>query len=80
MHQFVNWYNNEHRHSKLNFVTPAQRHAGEDHDILANRELVLKAAKARNPNRWLGDVRNYDPVGPVTLNPDEPENELQSAA
>ena len=80
VHQFVNWYNNEHRHSKLNFVTPAQRHAGEDHDILANRELVLKAAKARNPNRWSGDVRNCDPVGPVTLNPDEPENELQSAA
>lgn len=80
VHQFVNWYNNEHRHSKLNFVTPAQRHDGKDSDILAKRETVLKAAKARNPHRWSGEVRNCDPVGPVTLNPDEPENELNQAA
>ena len=78
--RFVNWYNNEHRHSKLNFVTPSQRHAGEDHDILAKRELVLKAAKAKNPNRWSGEIRNCAPVGPVTLNPDEPEEKIQKAA
>lgn len=80
VHRFVNWYNNEHRHSKLNFVTPAQRHDRKDSDILAKREAVLEAAKARNPRRWSGEVRNCDPVGPVTLNPDEPENELDQAA
>lgn len=80
VHQFVGWYNNEHRHSKLNFVTPSQRHAGLDNEILAKREAVLEAAKARNPHRWSGKVRNCDPVGPVTLNPDEPENELYQAA
>ena len=25
---FVNWYNNEHRHSGINYVTPEQRHNG----------------------------------------------------
>ena len=32
---FVQWYNHEHRHSGIRYVTPAQRHAGEDHPILA---------------------------------------------
>ncbi|OUS25483.1 IS3 family transposase, partial [Gammaproteobacteria bacterium 45_16_T64] len=27
---FVEWYNEKHRHSKLNFVTPSQRHEGLD--------------------------------------------------
>ena len=27
---FVHWYNHEHRHSGIRYVTPAQRHAGED--------------------------------------------------
>ncbi len=26
----VHWYNQEHRHSAIEFVTPAQRHAGLD--------------------------------------------------
>jgi putative transposase len=68
---FTHWYNNEHRHSKLNFVTPAQRHARQDREILKNRKLVLEAAKEMNPNRWSGEVRNCEPIGVVTLNPDE---------
>ena len=28
---FVRWYNFEHRHSGIRYVSPAQRHAGEDH-------------------------------------------------
>ncbi|MGY6272878.1 integrase core domain-containing protein [Achromobacter denitrificans] len=27
VHRFVTWYNQEHRHSALRFLTPAQRHA-----------------------------------------------------
>jgi len=26
---FVNWYNHQHRHSGIKFVTPQQRHSGE---------------------------------------------------
>lgn len=37
---FADWYNDEHRHSAIKFVTPAQRHAREDSQILANRQQV----------------------------------------
>lgn len=68
---FSNWYNNEHRHSKLNFVTPAQRHAGQDRELLLKRKRVLETAKAARPDRWSKDVRNCERVGAVTLNPEE---------
>lgn len=37
---FVDWYNGEHRHSAIQFVTPAQRHAGLDVQILTQRRNV----------------------------------------
>src|SRR3546814_19965094 len=49
---FVAWYNTEHRHSGIQFVTPAQRHAGADCQILAGRIAVYEAAKQANPTRW----------------------------
>lgn len=73
---FVHWYNHKHKHSKLNFVTPAERHEGKDQEILASRKLVLEAAKRVNPNRWSGEVRNCAPVGPTTLNPEKPKEEM----
>lgn len=69
---FVEWYNTEHRHSAIRFVTPAQRHAGAEAAILANRHRVYQAARARRPDRWSGDIRNWSPVGAVVLNPDSP--------
>ncbi|OUS27232.1 hypothetical protein A9Q99_15725, partial [Gammaproteobacteria bacterium 45_16_T64] len=68
---FVEWYNEKHRHSKLNFVTPSQRHEGLDGYILGKRKEVLKLAKKSNPRRWTGNVRNCDPIGPVSLNPEK---------
>jgi len=78
VHQFVEWYNNRHCHSALNFVTPAQRHRGEDRRILCDRRQVYEAAKARHPQRWSGEVRNWRVVGPTALNP-EPEKQLSKA-
>jgi len=49
---FVNWYNNEHHHSGIKFVTPAQRHNGQDQIILQNRQSVYEAAKLARPDRW----------------------------
>ena len=71
--KFVSWYNNEHCHSRINFVTPAQRHRGEDKAILANRSNVYELAKAKNPERWSGKIRNWQPAGDVTLNPEKVE-------
>jgi transposase InsO family protein len=41
---FVDWYNNEHKHSRIKFVTPTQRHEGRDGMILAKRKELLEAA------------------------------------
>lgn len=67
---FVNWYNNEHCHSRIRFVTPAQRHRGEDREVLANRTELYKQAKAKNPARWSGETRNWNQIGSVALNPE----------
>ena len=69
--RFVHWYNRDHRHSKIKFVTPHQRRTGKDVEILAHRKAVLESAKSKNPKRWSGSTRNCDPVGPVKLNPDK---------
>jgi len=67
---FVRWYNVDHRHSGIRYVTPAQRHAGEDHAILAARHALYATAHELNPARWSGKTRNWAPMGAVTLNPE----------
>lgn len=67
---FVRWYNFDHRHSGIRYVSPAQRHAGDDHAILAARHDLYLKARERNPARWSGDTRNWTPIGAVTLNPE----------
>jgi transposase InsO family protein len=69
---FVGWYNTMHRHSGIQFVTPSQRHAGKDVDILSARKATYQAAKAANPERWSGDIRNWEWCPEVHLNPDNP--------
>ena len=68
--QFVQWYNHEHRHSGIRYVTPAQRHAGRDRHLLEARHAVYQSARQRNPRRWSGNTRNWTPVSIVTLNPE----------
>lgn len=62
------WYNHEHRHSAIRFVTPTERHDGREHDILSQRQAVYAAARKRHPQRWKNATRNWAPVGPVWLN------------
>jgi len=69
----VEWYNHEHRHSAIRFVTPAQRHEGLDEDLLNNRQAIYEAARVRNPKRWSGSVRNWQRIQEVHLNPDKAE-------
>ena len=74
--QFVHWYNYEHRHRNIQYVTPHQRHTGQDHEILAQRQALLHQAKANNPQRWSGEVGDCTPVGSVWLNPErDPETD-----
>ena len=69
--EFVQWYNEEHRHSAIHFVTPSQRHAGHDTALLAKRTAVYAAAQTRHPARWRGAIRNWQPNREVHLNPDQ---------
>lgn len=70
---FVRWYNLEHRHSALRFVTPDQRHRGDDQSLLAARHQVYQRARAARPERWSGKTRNWSPIGSVWLNPERLE-------
>ncbi len=67
--KFVNWYNNTHLHSGINFVTPSSKHRGEDKEILKNRHEVYRRAKIKNPERWSKNTRNWSPTIKVELNP-----------
>jgi transposase InsO family protein len=71
---FVAWYNHEHRHSGIQFVTPAQRHAGNDQAILTRRKATYLAAKEAHPNRWSQAIRNWDWCSQVCLNPDKADH------
>lgn len=64
----MSWYNNEHKHSKLNFVSPSTRHVMQDKAILSKRKKVLEGAMARNPKRWPDGIRNCEAIGEVFLN------------
>jgi putative transposase len=56
--RFVGWYNDDHCHSRIGFVTPSQRHRGEYKDLLQKRTAVYEQAKERNPLRWSGGAMN----------------------
>lgn len=79
--KFVQWYNHQHKHSGLKFVTPAQRHDGRDTAILRHREQVYEAAKQRHPERWSGATRDWTLKDEVWLNPERNQPEaLKKAA
>lgn len=67
--RFVRWYNHEHLHSGIRFVTPASRHVGSDVDILHNRHVVYQKAKLAHPLRWSRQTRNWSVIQEVRLNP-----------
>ena len=73
--KFVRWYNDEHQHSAIQFVTPNQRHQGLDKTILENRKKVIEQARKHHPERWNGrETRNLTPIKVVYLNPGKDES------
>ena len=73
---FVRWYNTEHLHSGIRFVTPMDRHEGRDAEILEKRRQIYEAARRRRPDRWTGPTRDWSPVEEVYLNPERHEPAL----
>lgn len=80
--EFVRWYNKEHLHSGIKFVTPEQRHNGLDEEILKERSEVYMKARAKRPDRWSKGIRNWKKDYEVFLNPEKgksAEKQLQVA-
>ena len=71
--RLLHWYNTEHRHSAIRFVTPEQRHQRIDVEILKNRHAVYQQAKRNNPARWSRHTRNWTYIPRVYLNPNRVE-------
>ena len=78
--RFVSWYNTEHRHSAIRYVTPDQRHTGADVAILARRHMLYERARRRTPGRWSGKIRNWAAVDAVLLNPEPTAEGLHAAS
>jgi transposase InsO family protein len=68
--EFVDWYNIDHRHSGIRYVSPQQRHTGQDQAILAARHALYLQAQERHPARWSGASRDWSLIDTVTLNPE----------
>ena len=70
----MSWYNQEHRHTGLKGFTPAEVYHGRHHALAQERQRVLEAAHAKNPERWInGPPRVPMPPAVVAINPVPPE-------
>lgn len=78
--KYIHWYNTEHRHSGIGFVTPEQRRCGEDIAILEKRRDTYAKARAEHPERWSGNFRNWNRPTHVILNPRTKKKELHKVA
>ena len=77
--KFSHWYNFNHKHSGIKYVSPHQRHSGLAGDVLANRKEVYQGAKDAHPERWSGNIRNWDLPKEVYLNPEQNSVKAESA-
>lgn len=71
--RFVAWYNGEHRHSGIRYVTPDERHFGRERAVLSHRRQLYERARDANPERWSRSIRDWSPVELVILNPSKPD-------
>ena len=56
---FVSWYNSEHLHCGIGFVTPDERYYGHDAARLAQRRKVYEQARFAQPARWSRPPRSW---------------------
>ena len=77
---FFPWYNQEHRHSGLGFLTPAVVHFGQAPTGRAQRQQVLAAAYAAHPERFVkGRSQPADLPRAVWINPPAKNTAAQDA-
>jgi transposase InsO family protein len=69
MATFVDWYNTQHLHSGIGYVTPQQRHEGSAVEIVAARNRTLEEAYQKHPERWSKKPKKWTAPAVVYLNP-----------
>jgi putative transposase len=77
--EFVHWYNVRHHHSGIKFMTPEQRHKGDDKKVTVQRTAIYEAAKNKHPERWSGKTRNWEIPQEVHLNPETNSLQIKQA-
>ena len=76
--EFVQWYNYEHLHSGIGFVTPVERHEGESEELQRKRRKVYEKAREKHPQRWSGECRSWKMPKEVRLNQPKEEEKVPS--
>jgi putative transposase len=77
---FFRWYNHEHRHSGLGFLTPAVVHFGQAATVRDHRQHVLAAAYVAHPERFVkGRPHPADLPQAVWINPPAKKSTAQDA-
>lgn len=77
---FVAWYNKQHRHSGLKFITPEERHVGLSEKVMEKRKALYAQAKAKHPERWSREIRDWNLPEQVWLNPPKAQTQNKEAA
>ena len=67
MARFASWYNREHLHGSLCFVSPNDRYFGRDDMVLARRRAVYEQARLQSPVRWPSGPRRWSSPAPVQM-------------
>ena len=62
LRQFFHWYNNEHRHSGINMMTPKDVHTGNAENVTRKRLETMIAAYARHPERFVSGQPKLKPL------------------
>jgi putative transposase len=77
---FFRWYNHEHRHSGLGFLTPAVVHFDQAAQVRDHRREVLAAAYVAHPERFVkGRPQPADLPSAVWINPPAKKTAAQDA-
>ena len=60
--RFFEWYNTQHRHSGIAWLTPQQVHTGQAQEVLIRHQTTKDAAYAVNPERFVNGPPRIRPL------------------
>jgi putative transposase len=76
---FFGWYNTQHYHSGIAFLTPETVHYGRARQVLQQRTKVLDAAYAAHPERFRRAPKLKPPPTEAWINPPIPDSNATSS-